>query len=43
MDLADFEGNSAYAEFENFKVDSASAKYKRTPLEHTVEQQVISF
>jgi len=32
MDLADFEGNSAYAEFENFKVDSASAKYKLTPL-----------
>jgi len=27
VDVADFEGNSAYAEFDNFRVDSAQAKY----------------
>ena len=27
VDLADFEGNSAYAEYDNFTVGSAQAKY----------------
>jgi len=30
IDLADFKNNSRYAEYDNFKVDSASAKYKLT-------------
>ena len=28
VDLADFEGNTRYAEFDNFRVDSASARYR---------------
>jgi len=27
VDLADFEGNTRYAEYDNFAVDSAQAKY----------------
>ena len=27
VDLADFDGNTAYAEYDNFAVDSAQAKY----------------
>ena len=27
VDLADFEGNTRYAEYDNFTVDSAEAKY----------------
>ena len=27
VDLADFEGNTSYAEYDNFTVDSAQAKY----------------
>jgi len=30
IELADFEGNSRYAEYDNFKVDSAFADYKLT-------------
>jgi len=32
VDLADFKGNSRYAEYDNFKVDSASDKYKLSSL-----------
>jgi len=32
IDVADFEGNSRYAEYDNFKVDTPSAKYKLTSL-----------
>ena len=32
VDLAAFKGNSRYAEYDNFKVDSASAKYKLSSL-----------
>ena len=32
VDLADFEGNSAYAEFDNFRVDSDQEKYRLTSL-----------
>ena len=27
IDLADFEGNTRYAEYDNFRVDSAAEKY----------------
>jgi len=30
--MADFKGNSRHAEYDNFKVDSASAKYKLASL-----------
>jgi len=32
VDLADFEGNSRYAEYDNFKVDLACDKYKLSSL-----------
>jgi len=32
VDLADFDGNSRYAEYDNFIVDSASADYNLTSL-----------
>jgi len=32
VDLADFEGRSRYAEYNNFKVNSASDKYKLSSL-----------
>jgi len=32
VDLADFGGNNRYADYDNFKVDSASAKYRLTSL-----------
>jgi len=32
VDLDDFEGNSRYAEYDNFKVDSACTQYKLTSL-----------
>jgi len=32
IELADFKGNSRYAEYDNFKVDTASAKYNLTSL-----------
>ena len=32
VDLTDFEGNSRYAEYDNFKVGSASDKYKLSSL-----------
>jgi len=32
VDLADFEGNTRYAEFDNFTVDSAQAKYQLVSL-----------
>jgi len=32
VDLADFEGNTAYAEYDNFKVDSACTQYKLSSL-----------
>ena len=28
VDLADFEGNTRYAEYDNFRVESAEAKYR---------------
>ena len=33
VDLADFEGNSAYAEYDNFRVGSARGKYRLASLE----------
>ena len=32
VDLADFEGNTKYAEYDNFTVDSAEAKYELVSL-----------
>ena len=32
VDLADFEGNTRYAEYDNFRVDSVQAKYKLASL-----------
>ena len=32
VDLADFEGNTAYAEYDDFDVDSARAKYRLASL-----------
>ena len=32
VDLRDFEGNSRYAEYNNFKVDSACVQYKLSSL-----------
>jgi len=32
VDLGDFEGNTRYAEYDNFKVDSAQAKYTLSSL-----------
>ena len=32
IDLADFNGNSRYAEYNNFKVDSSSTKYNLTSI-----------
>jgi len=32
VDLADFEGNTRYAEYENFRVGSASEKYRLASL-----------
>ena len=32
VDLGDFEGNTRYAEYDNFQVDSAQAKYKLASL-----------
>jgi len=32
VDLADFEGNTKYAEYDNFKVDSARSQYSLTSL-----------
>jgi len=32
VDLADFKGNSRYAEYDNFKVGSVSDKYKLSSL-----------
>ena len=32
VDLADFEGNTRYAEYDNFRVDSAQEKYRLASL-----------
>jgi len=32
VDLADFEGNTRYAEYDNFRVESVSEKYKLVSL-----------
>ena len=32
VDLADFEGNTRYAEYDNFRVDSAEEKYRLVSL-----------
>jgi len=32
VDLADFDGNTTYAEYDNFRVGSASGKYRLDPL-----------